>query len=1142
MWTVPAVGWGPAPTLAVLMTSTPLFADPSEELVEGLNPAQREAVLHAGGPLLVIAGAGSGKTRVLTHRIAHLIRDRAANPYGILAITFTNKAASEMQQRVANLVGDRVVGITRDEDGRVRRRRWGGMWVSTFHAACARLLRAEIERLGYEPSFTIYDTDDSRRLLAQCIDELGLDPRRVSPRAAGAMISKAKNELIDFESYSQQAQDWYAQQVAQVYRLYQDRLQRASALDFDDLLTKTVELLQLFDDVLARYQAQFAHVLVDEWQDTNHAQYALVQMLASEHRNLAVVGDADQCLPAGTMIDTPTGRRPIEQIGEGDEVVGTAGGTRLVRGRVTRVMPGYWRGPLWRVQAGDRTVVGTPHHLVPARVVPLEDRWFVYLMYREDRGYRIGVTKGARPSYVGRPAEAGYIVRANQENADKLWVLRVCDSIAEASFREARYAATYGLPTQSFVPGEAFPGPLGVERQRDDQASWNQAPRSFHGPGRKLAMDEDWLERLYSELDTTTPAKQLMSDLWLQPELPHHRPANGVRRQTVTLMMHGDRRAATAYHRIQWTSVREDIAARLRAGGYAVRANGRGGYRVETSRTSYSEAVAYVRGMQDAAGLDIRRRAWVAGQAYELMPLSHLHRGMRILVDHDGVAEETTVDEVNRVEYEGPVHDLEVDPTHTYLADGVLVHNSIYRFRGADIRNILDFERDFPDATRITLERNYRSTQTILDAANAVIAHNTQRLDKKLWTDVGQGEQVVRYTAENAHDEAAFVAEEVNRLVEEHGYEPGDCAVFYRTNAQSRVLEEVLIRTGTPYQVVGGTRFYERREIKDMLAYLQLLVNPADDVAARRVVNVPRRGVGSKTEQVLSDVALRERITFLEACRRAEEHPQLGPRAVNAIGEFVAVLDTLRAAADQRPLPELVELAWTATGYVAELEAQRTIEAQGRIENVKELASVAEDFVSLQPDATLAEFLERIALVTEADALDDAEEQSRLVLMTMHNAKGLEYPVVFVIGMEDSVFPHHRALSDPDELEEERRLCYVAFTRAGERLYTTSAWSRTLFGATNANPPSRFLREIPSDLVEVRRDQGGPSRRVVKREQDDTGEGEEFAVGMRVLHPRFGEGRILELSGMPGTQEAMITFDESGTKRLLLTYAPLIRI
>jgi DNA helicase-2/ATP-dependent DNA helicase PcrA len=740
------------------MASTPLFTDASPDLVEGLNPAQRDAVLHADGPLLVVAGAGSGKTRVLTHRIAHLIRDRNVDPHGILAITFTNKAAGEMQQRVAGLVGERVVGLVRGPDGRLRPRRWGGMWVSTFHAACARLLRAEIGRLGYDTAFTIYDSEDSRRLLTQCIEELSMDPKRIAPRAAAAMISRAKNELIDFETYAGQAEDWFAQQVAEVYRLYQDRLQRASALDFDDLLTKTVELLQLFDDVLARYQAQFRHVLVDEWQDTNYAQYALVQMLASEHRNLAVVGDADQ---------------------------------------------------------------------------------------------------------------------------------------------------------------------------------------------------------------------------------------------------------------------------------------------------------------------------------------------------------------------------------------------SIYKFRGADIRNILDFERDFPDATRITLDRNYRSTQTILDAANAVISHNTQRLDKQLWTDLGRGAPLVRYTAENAQDEAAFVAEEVDRLVDEHGYEPGDCAVFYRTNAQSRVIEEILIRTGTPYQVVGGTRFYERKEIKDLLAYLQLLVNPADDVAGRRVINTPRRGIGNKTEQVLSDVALRDRITFLEACRRAEEHPQLGPRAVSVVLDFVAVLDQLGELADSSKLPELVEATWDRTGYLAELEAQRTVEAQGRIENIKELRSVAEDFLSLQPDATLAEFLERIALVTEADDLEQGEQQSRLVLMTMHNAKGLEYPVVFVIGMEDSVFPHHRALSDPDELEEERRLCYVAFTRAQQRLYVTSAWSRTLFGATNANPPSRFLREIPNELMDVRRDRGGPSRRMVAREDGD--DGDEFTIGMRVLHPRFGPGRILELSGTPGNQEALIRFDESGTKRLLLTYAPLIR-
>ena len=1115
------------------MASTPLFTDASPELIEGLNPAQRDAVLHADGPLLVIAGAGSGKTRVLTHRIAHLIRDRNVDPHGILAITFTNKAAGEMQQRVAGLVGERVVGLVRGPDGRLRPRRWGGMWVSTFHAACARLLRAEIGRLGYDTAFTIYDSEDSRRLLTQCIEELGMDPKRIAPRAAAAMISRAKNELIDFETYAGQAEDWFAQQVAEVYRLYQDRLQRASALDFDDLLTKTVELLQLFDDVLARYQAQFRHVLVDEWQDTNHAQYALVQMLASEHRNLAVVGDADQCLPAGTLISTADGPRLIEQIVPGDVVLGTTGRRVLERSRVTAVMPGTYRGPLWRVRAGGRTVTGTPHHVVPARVSPLADRFFVYLMFREDRGYRIGVTKGERPPVANHVGEPGYVVRCNQEHADKLWVLRVCDSSAEAAFWEARYAATYGLPTASFRPApDGFPG------DGPPRVSRNQAPRSFHGMGRKLSMDESWLARLYDELDTVTAAKHLMADLCLHPEYPHHRPANGARRQSVTLLMYGDRRGSAAHHRIQWSSVRSVIAERLESAGYPVRTNGRGGYSVETSRKHYGEALDYVRGM-GSAGLEVRRRAWIHDRAYEFMPLSHLHPGMSVLVEQDGVLIEAEISEVEQVDYEGPVYDLQVEPAHTYIADGTLVHNSIYKFRGADIRNILDFEHDFPDARRITLDRNYRSTQTILDAANAVISHNTQRLDKELWTDLGRGAPLVRYTAENAQDEAAFVAEEVDRLVDEHGYEPGHCAVFYRTNAQSRVIEEILIRTGTPYQVVGGTRFYERKEIKDLLAYLQLLVNPADDVAARRVINTPRRGIGNKTEQVLSDVALRERITFLEACRRAEEHPQLGPRAVSVVLDFVAVLDQLGELADSSKLPELVEQTWERTGYLAELEAQRTVEAQGRIENIKELRSVAEDFLSLQPDATLAEFLERIALVTEADDLDEGEQQSRLVLMTMHNAKGLEYPVVFVIGMEDSVFPHHRALSDPDELEEERRLCYVAFTRAQQRLYVTSAWSRTLFGATNANPPSRFLREIPDKLMDVRRDKGGPSRRMVAREDDD--DGDEFTIGMRVLHPRFGPGRILELSGTPGNQEALIRFDESGTKRLLLTYAPLIR-
>lgn len=749
----------------------PVEAD--HALLDGLNPEQAQAVVHQGGPLLIVAGAGSGKTRVLTHRIAHLIRDRGVSPFNILAITFTNKAADEMKQRVGALVGERLVGITRDEHGAVQRRRWGGMWVATFHAACARLLRSEASRLGYQNSFSIYDAADSTRLVGLCMRDLGMDTKRLTPRGVAHAISNAKNELIDFDTFAQRASSdgtWYERQVAEVYPVYAERLHRASAFDFDDLLVKTVELFQLFDDVLERYRAQFTHILVDEWQDTNRAQYELVRLLAFQHRNLTVVGDSDQ---------------------------------------------------------------------------------------------------------------------------------------------------------------------------------------------------------------------------------------------------------------------------------------------------------------------------------------------------------------------------------------------SIYRFRGADIRNILGFERDFPDATRITLGRNYRSTQTILDAANAVIANNAQRIPKRLWTDAGQGVRVVRYLAENEQDEAAFVAEEVDRLGDEHGIQPGDCAVFYRTNAQSRVLEEVLIRLGMPYQVIGGTRFYERAEIKDVLAYLRLLVNPADDVSAKRVLNTPRRGIGQRSERALDAFAARERITFLEACRRAEENHQLTPRAAGAVLGFVRLLDGLRTMAveEQPALAEVVEATWSRSGYLAELEAERTVEALGRAENVRELASVAEDFNDLQPGATLAEFLERVALVSEQDDL--AEDRSRLTLMTMHNAKGLEFPVAFIVGLEDSVFPHHRSLGDPDELEEERRLAYVAMTRAQQRLYLSSAWSRTLFGGTNANPPSRFLKEVPDELIEDRSAQRGvASRRALakvgvrsryRRQAPDDDEEEMLGVGDRILHPTFGPGRVLELTGTPGSEEALIRFDDYGTKRLLLAYAPLVR-
>ena len=743
---------------------------PDESLLRGLNPVQREAVVHGEGPLLIVAGAGSGKTRVLTHRVAHLIRERGVSPFQLLAITFTNKAADEMRQRVAVLVGP------------VAQR----MWVSTFHSACVRILRRDATRLGYRSSFTIYDEADALRLTGYVIRDLGLDAKRFPPRAVHAVLSQAKNELVGVDAFRANARSLFDRKLADVYAEYQRRLLAASAMDFDDLLMVTVELLRREPEVLAHYQQRFLHVLVDEYQDTNRAQNELVLLLAQRHRNVCVVGDSDQ---------------------------------------------------------------------------------------------------------------------------------------------------------------------------------------------------------------------------------------------------------------------------------------------------------------------------------------------------------------------------------------------SVYRFRGADVRNILEFENAFPDATVIVLEQNYRSTQTILDAANAVIANNAMRKPKALWTEQVGGELISRYHAEDEHDEAAWVVHELSRLHRQEHMHWGEVAVFYRANAQSRVLEEELVRQSVPYKLVGGTRFYDRREIKDLLAYVRAVVNPGDEVSFKRIVNVPKRGVGDTSIRRLDAWAAAHGTTFGEALAQAEQAGVTG-RALGGISDLLALLGELRATVEhgdaqgRRSPAALVEAVLVGTGYTAELEAERTVEAAGRLENIAELVGMARDYEDLDT------FLEAVSLVSDADELVD--DESRVVLMTLHTAKGLEFPVVFMVGMEDGVFPHLRSLGEPDELEEERRLCYVGITRAQRRLYLTHAWCRTLWGATQYNPPSRFLREIPEELTRLT--QGGPPAEAYEGEGRGRARGAAaigrgrdavveaalrrgratparatgaenlaLSVGQDVVHGKWGEGVVLEVIGEGDKAEAVIRFPGVGEKRLLVAWAPLKR-
>ena len=712
-----------------------------EQYLEGLNPAQREAVLATEGPLLVVAGAGSGKTRVLTHRVGHLIAACGVKPNEILAITFTNKAAGEMRTRLEDLLGGTARAI----------------WILTFHAACGRILRREAPRLGYRSNFTIYDQADQMRLTKDCLEELERDPKRFAPRGVHAQISNAKNELVSPEEYRSRVQSFFDQTVADVYDLYQRRLHASNAVDFDDLLMLTVEVLERFPEARERWQKAFRYVLVDEYQDTNHAQYRLLQLLASEHGNLCVVGDPDQ---------------------------------------------------------------------------------------------------------------------------------------------------------------------------------------------------------------------------------------------------------------------------------------------------------------------------------------------------------------------------------------------SVYGWRGAEIRNILEFERDFPGTRLIALEQNYRSTNTILRAANSVIAHNRERKEKNLFSELGDGVPVRALEVEDEHAEARFVAAEVAQLIEE-GYSGSEVAVFYRTNAQSRVLEDVLVRQGVPYQVIGGPRFYERAEIKDAIAYLQVIDNPADGVSLARIVNRPRRGIGDATLGRLQAFADAQGVSLLAALGHTEE-AGVATAPAKAVASLRTVLQSLQAQAQELSVPEIVERTLERSGYLATLEAERTIEARGRVENLQELVGVAQEYVAERPDPSLSGFLQEISLFSDQDAL--REEESLVTLMTLHNAKGLEFGAVFMIGMEEGIFPHARSIEEQG-IEEERRLAYVGITRAKERLVLTHASTRSLFGSRAHNLPSRFLDELPQGEIVRERlrpaswsGHGVPVASTVQPRTDVP----DLATGDSVRHGTLGDGVVVGIE--PGGVVTVRFADDGAERRLMLDYAPLEKI
>jgi superfamily I DNA/RNA helicase len=915
----------------------------TEALLEGLNEPQREAVLHGEGPLLILAGAGSGKTRVLTHRIAHLVGTGQAAPGEILAITFTNKAAQEMRERVEGLVG-----------GRAR-----AMWVMTFHSACARMLRADSERLGYTRGFTIYDEQDSLRLVKNCIEELDIDPKRFAPRGIRNQISDAKNALLDAEAYRLKVGSFFEQTAADVYDLYEPRLHAANAMDFDDLLFRCVNLFELFPEVRDRYRRSFRHVLVDEYQDTNRAQYRWLQLLCEEHRNLCVVGDDDQCLVAGTPVTMADGStKPIEAIRVGDLVLSSYGSGDLRPARVTRTHRSHAREGVAITTRDGRRVVSTPEHV--------------------------------------------HFAGLHRQHSPR----RRRDLVETAS----------GYPLAHVPAYQAVPG------------------------GRAAEMRSTLRDRHWSH---TVQAGRTSS---------HH---GGLLRDLLRLGM---------------------SAASVRPG--------------------------------------------------------------MVMFGEDGSYD--VVETVERVTIDAAVYDLDVEATHNFIAAGLITHNSIYSFRGADIKNILDYERDWPDATVIKLEQNYRSTQTILSAANAVIANNRSRKEKTLWSDLGDGDPVHVRELDDEHAEARFVVSEIERLVDE-GSSRNEIAVFYRTHAQSRVLEDMLVRYGVSYQVLGGPRFYERAEIKDALAYLTLLVNQADTVAFGRIVNSPRRGIGQTTQGRIAGYANTIGESIWEVAAAPEQVPGLGAAAIKAVGRFISVMERLRERVEGgASVGDLLEELLAETGYTEALRAERTVESQVRLENLEELVGVGREYDATAEEPSVEEFLQQIALFSEQDKLQD--EQGLVTLMTLHNAKGLEFGTVFLIGLEDGVFPHSRSIESGD-LEEERRLAYVGMTRAKRELYLTFARTRALFGNRDWNMRSRFVDEIPVELTDREPDApSGPAAAATWEggapgPPEPRAPGATFALGEDVVHANFGEGVVVGIE--PGGLVVVRFAGDGSERKLMADYAPL---
>ena len=1002
----------------------------------GLNAAQREAVETISGPLLVLAGAGTGKTRVITYRIANLLKNWVA-PEHILALTFTNKSAREMRERVRELVNNESAKK---------------IFLGTFHAFCIRVLRKEVRDTELHSGFTIADDVDQGSIFKQVLAEVGVVKEDLNLHRY--RISNAKNELISPDEFAKKFRNLQGNELtAKVYKKYQEILLLQNMLDFDDILMMTVKLWEDNSEILAKYQDIYRYLLVDEFQDTNNSQFRIIELLGGTRKNICVVGDDDQCVLEGTKISCIDETANIENININKNVLSAAGHSRVVPGIVEKVLKKKYKGPVVKITTEKgKTVVATPNHIGFAKLNPKPGMHYVYLMYKKDKGYRIDQAECVR----NRKGDLVNVlrIRLNQENADKLWVLNVCDNQEEAAYLEQFFSFKYGIPNTVFRGGRS-----------------------------KNSMTQEYLDKLFTNIDTETAAYKLMEEEILFEEYPHCVPdaviRDGVLKKIINVTAFGgtetEKKLGWYRHRISLNTSENSFKKIALENGFSVRKGQHVRWVVETERTEYDEVDLYADKLSavDDELIVVKKAKLVKDRkSFMYMPFSHMRKNMLIPVLENGHIIEDIIKEVEYEEYDGMVYDLSVPHLRQYIANGVVIHNSIYGWRGAKVENILDFPNNFPGAKTVKLEQNYRSTNTILKAANSFISSNRNRHNKSLWSENGEGPKIKLHQTETDKNESVFVADEIYRIMMRNSsVRYSDIAILYRSNHQSRLFEQQFRKDKIPYRLVGSRSFYERREIRDAVAYLKLIVNPRDDQSFLRIIGVPSRGLGKKAILTLRNLQAAKHKPLCLLLNSDDFLSGVSGKGKNSAKEFYAVYEKWNSElAEPGSLAMKVRSYFLDIGFLNGFQKmyKNIDEAESRRENVTEfLNAIAQYEDDLEEMPKLIDFLESFSLSDDNDKVDEDEENGNSVtLLTVHAAKGLEFPFVFVVGMEQGLFPHSRSLEERDT-DEERRLFYVAVTRAKERLILTHSKTRYKFGRQEYQCPSDFTEELPEELVET---------------------------------------------------------------------------